>query len=102
MKSNEFINESINEAPVAQSQWGSTEEICRDVLQVIEREIEWPLTEIMDAHTVAKLLAPVIQAVNQKLQQAQPQESAGGMGAGSISVAPVFGKHKPVKPIRRK
>ena len=34
--------------------------------------------------------------------EAYLNEFAGGMGAGSVAVAPVFGKHKPVKPIRRK
>ena len=93
MKSSEFLGENLDEAPAAQSQWGSHQEIIADVQRVLEREVEWPLTEIMDHNTVQKLLAPIRNA----LAQAQPQESAGGMGAASVAVAPVFGKHKPIK-----
>jgi len=57
----------------ASSQWGSPEDICRDVLQTIERDIEWPLTEILPADQVSRLLAPLVKAVNDKLMQAQSQ-----------------------------
>ena len=37
------------------------------ILQKLEREIEWPLTDIMDASQVRKLLSPLVRAVNDKM-----------------------------------
>lgn len=63
------VQESV--APAQASQWGSTEEICRDLLQHIERDVEWRMTEIMDPQTVSQLLGPVIKAVNDILMSQQ-------------------------------
>jgi len=38
------------------------------ILQKIEREIEWPLTDIMDPKQVRQLLRPLVRAVNEKMQ----------------------------------
>lgn len=64
------VKESAEMAP-AQSQWGSTEEICRDLLQHLERDVEWRMTEIMDPQAVRQLLGPVIKAVNDILMSQQ-------------------------------
>jgi hypothetical protein len=59
------------------SQWGSPEDILRDVSQTLERDVEWPLTEIMDPATVKKLIAPLMNAIQQQLQQStQPMAEA--------------------------
>ena len=49
------------------SDWGEPREILEDVLQTLEREVEWPLTEVMDPKGVRQLLSPVVRAVNDKL-----------------------------------
>jgi hypothetical protein len=49
------------------SDWGEPREILEDVLQTLEREVEWPLTEVMDPKQVGQLLAPIVRAVNDKL-----------------------------------
>lgn len=54
---------------VEESQWGPPEEILRNVQQTLEREIEWPLTEIMDAAMVKKLLAPLHHAIAAKINE---------------------------------
>ena len=51
-----------------ESEFGNPEEILRSVAQTLEREVEWPLTEIMDGATVKKLLAPLMNAIHQQLQ----------------------------------
>lgn len=51
-----------------ESDFGNPEEILRSVAQTLEREVEWPLTEIMDGATVKKLLAPLMNAIHQQLQ----------------------------------
>ena len=53
---------------VNESDFGNPEEILRGVAQTLEREVEWPLTEIMDGATVKKLLAPLMNAIHQQLQ----------------------------------
>jgi len=63
------VQESV--APAQPSQWGSTEEICRDLLQHLERDVEWRMTEIMDPQAVRQLLGPVIKAVNDILMSQQ-------------------------------
>ena len=56
-------DESVREG----SDWGEPREILEDVLQTLEREVEWPLTEVMDPREVRQLLSPVVRAVNDKL-----------------------------------
>ena len=56
-------DESVQEA----SDWGEPREILEDVLQTLEREVEWPLTEVMDPREVRQLLSPLVRAVNDKL-----------------------------------
>lgn len=50
-----------------QSQWGEPEDVLRQVLQTLERDVEWPLTDVMDPQQVKQLLSPLMQAVSQKL-----------------------------------
>ena len=56
-------NKGVREA----SDWGEPREILEDVLQTLEREVEWPLTEVMDPKEVKQLLSPLVRAVNDKL-----------------------------------
>jgi hypothetical protein len=49
------------------SAWGEPREILEDVLQTLEREVEWPLTEVMDPKEVRQLLSPIVRAVNDKM-----------------------------------
>ena len=56
-------DESVRE----DSDWGEPREILEDVLQTLEREVEWPLTEVMDPKEVRQLLSPIVRAVNDKL-----------------------------------
>lgn len=77
-----------------ESDFGSPEEILRDVSQTLEREVEWPLTEIMDGATVKKLIAPLMNAIQQQLQQV----SQGGEVAEAkpfVKGAPAKGQGKP-------
>jgi hypothetical protein len=52
---------------VEASDFGEPREILEDVLQTLEREVEWPLTEVMDPKEVRQLLSPIVRAVNDKL-----------------------------------
>jgi hypothetical protein len=45
-------------------------EVLRDVLRVLEREVEWPLTDVMDWKEVLQLLAPIREAINNELLKA--------------------------------
>ena len=56
-------DESVRE----DSDWGEPREILEDVLRTLEREVEWPLTEVMDPKEVRQLLSPLVRAVNDKL-----------------------------------
>ena len=56
-------NESVREA----SDFGEPREILEDVLRTLEREVEWPLTDVMDPREVKQLLAPIVKAVNDKM-----------------------------------
>ena len=56
-------NEDMQEA----SDFGEPREILEDVLQTLEREVEWPLTDVMDPREVKQLLAPIVKAVNDKM-----------------------------------
>jgi hypothetical protein len=49
------------------SDFGEPREILEDVLRVLEREVEWPLTDVMDPREVKQLLAPIVKAVNDKM-----------------------------------
>lgn len=49
------------------SQWGEPEDVLRQVLQTLERDVEWPLTDVMDPQQVKQLLSPLMQAISQKL-----------------------------------
>jgi hypothetical protein len=65
------IKQVLNEALGLQeaSQWGTPTEILDSVSQTLERDVEWPLTEIMDGAVVRKLLAPIQTAVNNMQHQ---------------------------------
>ena len=49
------------------SDFGEPREILENVLQTLEREVEWPLTDVMDPREVRQLLAPIVKAVNDKM-----------------------------------
>ena len=57
----------VEEGVAEGSDWGEPREILEDVLQTLEREVEWPLTEVMDPKEVRQLLAPIVRAVNDKM-----------------------------------
>lgn len=57
------FDEGIDET----SDFGEPREILEDVLRTLEREVEWPLTEIMDPREVKQLLAPIVKAINNKM-----------------------------------
>jgi hypothetical protein len=42
-------------------------EVFQDILRVLEREVEWPLTDVMDWKEVQRLLAPIREAINSEL-----------------------------------
>jgi hypothetical protein len=56
------------------SQWGKPEDVLRQVLQTLEREVEWPLTDVMDPQQVKQLLSPLMQAVSQHLNSLDEAE----------------------------
>jgi len=56
------------------SQWGEPEDVLRQVLQTLEREVEWPLTDVMDPQEVKQLLSPLMRAVSQKLNSLDEAE----------------------------
>jgi hypothetical protein len=62
------------------SDFGEPREILEDVLRVLEREVEWPLTDVMDPREVKQLLAPVVKAVNDKMMSmSEAQDDWGSM-----------------------
>lgn len=71
----------LSEQGVAEgSDWGEPREILEDVLQTLERQVEWPLTEVMDPKEVRQLLAPIIKAVNDKMMSMdEAQDDWGSM-----------------------
>jgi hypothetical protein len=76
MRVREFI--IANTQGVAEgSDWGEPKEILADVLDTLEREVEWPLTEVMDYEEVLRLLAPIKNAVNQRLKTMDKDVSEG-------------------------
>lgn len=77
-----------------ESDFGSPEEILRGVAQTLEREVEWPLTEIMDSATVKKLLAPLMNAIDQHLRQVT-QNSEVDEAKPFVKGAPAKGQGKP-------
>ena len=60
------------------SDFGEPKEILADVLDTLEREVEWPLTEVMDYEEVLRLLAPIKNAVNQRLKTMDKDVSEAG------------------------
>jgi hypothetical protein len=56
------------------SQWGEPEDVLRQVLQTLEKDVEWPLTDVMDPQQVKQLLSPLMQAVSQKLNSLDEAE----------------------------
>jgi hypothetical protein len=60
------------------SDFGEPKEILEDVLDTLEREVEWPLTEVMDYEEVLRLLAPIKNAVNQRLKTMDKDVSEAG------------------------
>jgi len=50
------------------NEWGEPGELLADVMQTLEREVEWPLTDVMDHSEVQRLLQPVRAAINAKMQ----------------------------------
>jgi hypothetical protein len=50
------------------SDFGEPKEILSDVLSTLEREVEWPLTDVMEYEEVLRLLAPIKNAINDKLK----------------------------------
>ena len=56
------------------SQWGEPKDVLTQVLQTLEREVEWPLTDVMDYQEVKQLLSPLTQAVSQKLNSLDEAE----------------------------
>lgn len=57
-----------------QSQWGEPKDVLSKVLNTLEREVEWPLTDVMDPQQVKQLLSPLMQAVSQKLNSLDEAE----------------------------
>jgi hypothetical protein len=49
------------------SDFGEPRDVLAGVLQTLEREVEWPLTDIMDPQQVKRLLSPLMQAISQHL-----------------------------------
>jgi len=58
-----LIRECISEE-MTKSDWGTSEEILSNVMMTLEREVEWPLTEIMDPKEVKNLLQPIRNKIN--------------------------------------
>lgn len=56
------------------SQWGEPEDVLRQVLQTLEKDVEWPLTDVMEPQQVKQLLSPLMQAVSQKLNSLDEAE----------------------------
>lgn len=52
------------------SDWGDTpQEVLGQVMSSLERDVEWPLTDIMDYKEVNKLLWPIRDAINKQLKK---------------------------------
>jgi hypothetical protein len=49
------------------SQWGTPEELLHNVAQVLEREVEWPLTEILPRKVVGNAMQPIQDLVQSAL-----------------------------------
>lgn len=50
------------------SDWGEPEELLADVMSALERQVEWPLNDVMDRQEVQNLLQPVRNAINAKMK----------------------------------
>ena len=64
MKAQDEADKKVSEV----SEWGDSEELLSDVMTALEREVEWPLTEIMDTAEVQELLQPLRDAINSKIK----------------------------------
>jgi uncharacterized sporulation protein YeaH/YhbH (DUF444 family) len=53
------------------SQWGTPNEILSNVMSALERDVEWPLTELLPLAEVNTLLAPIRQRVNDEIKKRQ-------------------------------
>lgn len=93
-RGNNMSTTDMYEGDMDESDFGSPEEILRDVARTLEREVEWPLTEIMDGATVKKLIAPLMNAIQQQLQQVS---QGGTMDEANpfVKGAPAKGQGKP-------
>jgi hypothetical protein len=49
------------------SQFGTRKEILSNALSILEREIEWSLTEVLPLAEVNKLLAPIRAKINEEI-----------------------------------
>jgi len=49
------------------NEFGTREEILSNALSILEREIEWSLTEILPLAEVNKLLAPIRAKINKEI-----------------------------------
>ena len=53
-----------NTKTVTQSPWGTRQEILANAMRTLERDIEWPLTELLSLTEVNTLLAPLRARIN--------------------------------------
>lgn len=64
----EVVSENWDEK--FKSDWGDTpQEVLGQVMSSLERDVEWPLTDIMDYKEVNKLLWPIRDAINKQLKK---------------------------------
>jgi hypothetical protein len=85
---------NMSTTDMLENEFGSPEEILRSVAETLEREVEWPLTEIMDGATVKKLIAPLMNAIQEKLQQVS-QDDEVAEAKPFVKGAPAKGQGKP-------
>jgi hypothetical protein len=58
---------AVEAKPGNTSQWGTDEELLRNVAQVLEREVEWPLTELLPRQAVGNAMQPIQDLVQSAL-----------------------------------
>lgn len=58
---------AVEATPGNTSQWGTDEELLRNVAQVLEREVEWPLTELLPRQAVGNAIQPIQDLVQSAL-----------------------------------
>lgn len=59
----------------ADSQWGKPEELLRNVAQTLEREVEWPLTELLPRDEVGRAMQPIQDLVQSAIGNLPDNES---------------------------